>query len=204
MVIAAGLPVQFCVVVQGHPTTMPAASRRSMAIRLAATVWMSSAGTTRGLAISSKTPARERTVNPIVRPTSPSRGVASPDLRRVEARAGEGRRDRDVDALGKAQPDGACGALEQELGRGRFSGAEVDEDVQALGGPPASAVAMPSKAASAPGAMRRACPVVAAMRRTLALEDGIGEGNRAHRPDLTTLERCRNQGAENGEDRPSR
>src|SRR5437016_2260946 len=41
--------------------TIPAVSRRNIAIRLAATVWTSSARTTRGLAISSKTQHRERT-----------------------------------------------------------------------------------------------------------------------------------------------
>ena len=54
--------------------TIPAVSRRNIAIRLAATVWMSSARTTRGLAISSKTPARERIVKPIVRPALPRGG----------------------------------------------------------------------------------------------------------------------------------
>jgi hypothetical protein len=58
----------------GYPMTIPAVSRRNIAIRLAATVWMSSARTTRGRAISSKTPARERTVKPIVRPALPRGG----------------------------------------------------------------------------------------------------------------------------------
>jgi hypothetical protein len=71
--------------------TIPAVSRRNIASKLAATVWMSSARTTRGLAISSKTPTRERTVKPIVRPALPRGGAHDADVRGVESGAGQSR-----------------------------------------------------------------------------------------------------------------
>ena len=92
--------------------TIPAVSRRNIAIRLAATVWISSVRTTRGLAISSKTPARERTVKPIVRPALPRERAQDADVSGVESRAGQGRRDHVADTLGEAQPDLPRGSFE--------------------------------------------------------------------------------------------
>src|SRR5438445_4074284 len=112
--------------------TIPAVSRRNIAIRLAATVWISSARTTRGLAIKLEDAGPRAHRETHRAPGAPPRGAHDADMRGVESWAGQGRRDHDVDSLGEAQPDLPRGSLEQELGLGRLTGAEIDEDVQAL------------------------------------------------------------------------
>src|SRR5207249_320675 len=68
-------------------------------------------------------------------PGASTRGAHDADVSGVESRAGQGRRDHDVDAFGEAQPDLPRSSLEEELGLGRLPGAEIDEDVQALQAP---------------------------------------------------------------------
>src|SRR5262244_2778461 len=135
--------------------TIPAVSRRSIAIKLAATVWMSSARTTRR--------------------------THDADVRGVEARAGQGRRDHDIDPFGVAQPDLPRSALEQELGLGRLAGAEIDEDIQAFetaghrGGDAIERGQRTRRDAQRMPGGRRDAP-------DLSLEDRIGKRDRTHGP----------------------
>src|SRR5213594_4003406 len=154
--------------------TIPAVSRSNIAIRLAATVWMSSARTTRGLAISSKTPARERTVKPIVRPALP--------------------RGRRMTRTCVASSPGPARAAAITLTLRCLPGAEIDEDVQALQAPGHGG----SDAIERRKRTRRDAQRMPGGRRDaadLALESRIGEREWTHRPHLAALQRRRHESA---------
>src|SRR5262245_51194400 len=128
-------------------------------------------------------------------PDASLRRAHDADARGIEARPGQRRRDHDVDALGEAQPDLSRRSLEQKLGLGRLSGTEIDKGVQALqasGHGGGDAIERGERA-------RRDAQRMAGGRRdgaNLALEDRIGERDRAHRPHLRALQCRRHEGTE--------
>src|SRR6266545_4596300 len=109
--------------------TIPAVSRRNIATRLAATVWISSARTTRGLAISSKTPAGKRTRRNAQRVSSGRRDAA--DLA-LEDRIGE----RD----GTHRPHLAALQRRRHEGAERRRTARLDDQIVAASAEPVGGV----------------------------------------------------------------
>src|SRR5262245_24414636 len=148
-----------------------------MAIMLAATACTSSSRATRGLDVTSNTPAGERTVNPIVRPGVPRGG------RRTRTRVASRPGPATAAATATFTPSGKRSATSRavpsksswDLGP---SPAARSTNTSRRSRPAAIAAAMPSNPAKAPGAMRSACPLVATIwrssRSNAASPRGIG------------------------------